>query len=124
LEIKLQSEHSDLLRSIAYLQLVSGNVKQALALLELLKTSEPLDPTLLRLLAYAYSLLRPPPDTTLVLAELSNSSAAGDQLLRARLLLANGDIVEARSVFRDYLSMKRNKQSAKQLALATEGFNA
>jgi Flp pilus assembly protein TadD len=123
LEIKLQPEHSDLLRSIAYLQLVSGNVKQALALLELLKASGTLDPTLLRLLAYAYSLSRPPPDSTLLLEELSYSSVAEDQLLRARLLLANGALSQARSVFREYLAMKRNKQSAKQSVLALEGFN-
>jgi hypothetical protein len=123
LEVKLRPEHSDLLRAIAFLQLVSGNVKQALALLELLKASGPLDPTLLRLLAYAYSLLRSPPDTTTLIAELSYSLEAEDHLLRARLLLANGARGQARTVFREYLAMKRNTQSAKQPALAMVGFN-
>jgi hypothetical protein len=124
LEIKLQPEHNDLLRSIAFLQLVTGNVKQALALLELLRATGPLDRSLLRLLAYGYSLSRRPTDTTMLIAELSYSTEAEDQLLRARLLLAIGARSQARSVFREYLAMKRKTQHAKQPALAMERSNA
>jgi hypothetical protein len=101
-------EHNELLRIIAFLQLISGNAKQALALLQLLKETGPLDAGLLRLLAHAHAMLKPSPDSDVLLEKLSHSMHSEDKLLRARLLLAKGAKNKARDLFREYLAMKHS----------------